>query len=63
MVYLFEQVPGFLCEVGWEAQFAFKNFVNGFLPVLSSKRWLEGQNTGLFSQQLIHKKKSNKKNC
>lgn len=41
----FEKIPGFLCEVGWEVQFAFKNFVNGFLPVLSCEGGLERQNT------------------
>ncbi len=39
--YPFKKVPGFLCEVGWEVQFAFKNFVNGFFPVLSCKGGLE----------------------
>lgn len=43
LAYPFEKVPGFLCEVGWEVQFAFKNFVNGFFPVLSCKRGLERQ--------------------
>jgi len=32
-----------LCEVGWEVQFAFKNFINGFLPVLSCEGRLERQ--------------------
>lgn len=45
LAYPFEKVPGFLCEVGWEVQFAFKNFVNSFLPVLSCKGGLERQET------------------
>lgn len=43
--HLFKQVPGFLCEVGREIQFAFKNFVDGFLPVFPSEWWLEREKT------------------
>lgn len=53
LAYPFEKVPGFLCEVGWEVQFAFKNFVNGFFPVLSCKRGLERQKNTKIKKTLL----------
>lgn len=46
--HLFQEVPGFLCEVRWKAEFAFQDFVNGLLSVFTSewrlwksqKQWL-----------------------
>lgn len=35
--HLFQEVPGFLCEVRWKAEFAFQDFVNGLLSVLTSE--------------------------
>ncbi len=46
--HLFQEVPGFLCEVRWKAEFALQDFVNCLLSVFPSewRLWNTGTNNG-----------------
>lgn len=43
--YPFEKISGFLCEVGWQAEFALQDLVNGLFTVLTGERWLQSEQT------------------